>query len=95
MEGGGASSPLLQLSVAAGFKAGASRPKDGGLNLPTTEQPTNNNKPSDQPTQPPTDQVEGVKFMLECLLGLRKAEHTGAVLADGMGLGKASALYGG
>ncbi|KAG1670867.1 hypothetical protein FOA52_000369 [Chlamydomonas sp. UWO 241] len=33
-------------------------------------------------------QAEGVKFMLQCMLGLRNPKHTGVVLADGMGLGK-------
>lgn len=33
-------------------------------------------------------QVEGVKFMVECLMGLRDQSHTGCILADGMGLGK-------
>ncbi len=31
-------------------------------------------------------QVQGVKFVLECLMGLRdEGQYTGAILADGMG----------
>ncbi|KAI9442270.1 SNF2 family N-terminal domain-containing protein [Lactarius indigo] len=33
-------------------------------------------------------QVEGVKFMYECVMGLRKHEGQGCILADEMGLGK-------
>ncbi|TEB37551.1 hypothetical protein FA13DRAFT_1726666 [Coprinellus micaceus] len=33
-------------------------------------------------------QVEGVKFMYECVMGLRKHEGNGCILADEMGLGK-------
>ncbi|KAJ2913251.1 hypothetical protein MD484_g7183, partial [Candolleomyces efflorescens] len=33
-------------------------------------------------------QIEGVKFMYECVMGLRKHEGNGCVLADEMGLGK-------
>ena len=35
-------------------------------------------------------QVEGVCFMIECLMGLRDPKHSGCILADGMGLGKVS-----
>ncbi|KAJ7188473.1 SNF2 family N-terminal domain-containing protein [Mycena filopes] len=33
-------------------------------------------------------QIEGVKFMYECVMGLRKHEGQGCILADEMGLGK-------
>ncbi|VDC03609.1 unnamed protein product [Peniophora sp. CBMAI 1063] len=33
-------------------------------------------------------QVEGVKFMYECVMGLRKHEGQGCILADEMGMGK-------
>ncbi|KAK0495192.1 P-loop containing nucleoside triphosphate hydrolase protein [Armillaria luteobubalina] len=33
-------------------------------------------------------QIEGVKFMYECVMGLRKHEGKGCILADEMGLGK-------
>ncbi|PBL03987.1 hypothetical protein ARMGADRAFT_1049644 [Armillaria gallica] len=33
-------------------------------------------------------QIEGVKFMYECVMGLRKHEGRGCILADEMGLGK-------
>jgi len=33
-------------------------------------------------------QVAGVKFLYECVMGLRDPAHLGAILADGMGLGK-------
>eukprot|EP00002_Diphylleia_rotans_P029425 TRINITY_DN5995_c0_g1_i3.p1 TRINITY_DN5995_c0_g1~~TRINITY_DN5995_c0_g1_i3.p1 ORF type:complete len:786 (+),score=126.90 TRINITY_DN5995_c0_g1_i3:409-2766(+) len=33
-------------------------------------------------------QKEGVRFMFECLSGLRNPEYTGCILADDMGLGK-------
>ncbi len=33
-------------------------------------------------------QHEGVKFMYECVMGMRKMEATGCILADEMGLGK-------
>ncbi|KAG2444135.1 hypothetical protein HYH02_009075 [Chlamydomonas schloesseri] len=33
-------------------------------------------------------QREGVKFMVQCIAGLRQPEYTGCVLCDGMGLGK-------
>ncbi|OSX66624.1 hypothetical protein POSPLADRAFT_1044000 [Postia placenta MAD-698-R-SB12] len=33
-------------------------------------------------------QVEGVKFMYECVMGLRKHEGNGCILADEMGMGK-------
>ncbi len=33
-------------------------------------------------------QREGVKFMFECVMGLRDFEGTGCILADDMGLGK-------
>ncbi|KIY62493.1 hypothetical protein CYLTODRAFT_438881 [Cylindrobasidium torrendii FP15055 ss-10] len=33
-------------------------------------------------------QVEGIKFMYECVMGLRKHEGQGCILADEMGLGK-------
>lgn len=33
-------------------------------------------------------QKEGVKFMLECVCGIRGANINGCILADSMGLGK-------
>ncbi|KZT04627.1 uncharacterized protein LAESUDRAFT_727800 [Laetiporus sulphureus 93-53] len=33
-------------------------------------------------------QIEGVKFMYECVMGLRKHEGNGCILADEMGMGK-------
>ncbi|CAK5281379.1 unnamed protein product [Mycena citricolor] len=33
-------------------------------------------------------QIEGIKFMYECVMGLRKHEGQGCILADEMGLGK-------
>lgn len=33
-------------------------------------------------------QREGVKFMYECVMGMRNSDHHGAILADEMGLGK-------
>lgn len=32
-------------------------------------------------------QREGVKFMYECVMGLKSPEHLGCILADEMGLG--------
>ncbi|KAJ9107866.1 hypothetical protein QFC19_002772 [Naganishia cerealis] len=35
-----------------------------------------------------THQKEGVKFMYECVMGMKRVEATGCILADEMGLGK-------